>query len=212
MGADTGSHADAEIDTDALRTEIEQIKDAMGLQERYPSRFHLWLVYGVLVALAAAASQFVVLNRLPGWFHPIAWFVCMGIAGLVQWVRVDGREESPAVSKPNIALQFGAIFAYYGVVLAVMGVLPSVSYLLESAVIFGMVVGLVGVGYVVAGSSLAAYYIRKRDRYAFYAGGLWMLPLAVAIPVVPPLRTWGYAVFGGLYLVHSVAAYRILQR
>ncbi len=212
MGADANSYSESEIDTDALREEVNQIKDAMGLQERYPSRFPLWLVYGVLVAFAAAASQFIVLNRLPGWYHPLAWIGCMGVAGIVQWARATGRDQKPTGSKPNIALQFGAIFAYYAVIIVAIGAFPSVGYLVESAVIFGMIVGLVGVGYVVVGSSLAAYYIRKRDRYTFYAGGLWMLVLAVAIPVVPTLRTWGYATFGGLYLLHSVAAYLLLRR
>lgn len=203
--------SESEIDADALREEVNQIKDAMGLEERYPSQFQLWLVYGVLVALAAGVSQFIVLNRLPGWYHPIAWFGLVGAAGFVQWFRADEPDGATTGSKPNIPLQFGTIFAYYVVVLAATGVFPSPGYLVESAVIFGMIVGLVGVSYVVIGSSLAAYYIRKRDRYAFYAGGLWMFVLAVAIPVVPTLRQWGYAAFGGLYLIHSIAAYRLLK-
>lgn len=202
---------ESEIDVDALQEEVSQIKDAMGLEDRYQSQFYLWLVYGGLVALASGASQFIVLNELPGWYHPIAWFGFVGVAGFVQWLREDKGGEQSADAKPNIQLQFGAVFAYYLVIVAATGVLPSAGYLIESAVIFGMTVGLVGVGYVVIGSSLAAYYIRKRDRYVFYAGGLWMFGLAIAIPVVPFLRTWGYAVFGGLYMAHSVAAYLLLR-
>jgi hypothetical protein len=201
----------SEIDVEALQDEVSQIKDAMGLEERYPSQFRLWLVYGILVALAAGASQFIVLNKLPGWSHALAWFGLLGTAGVVQGWYSGERDGGPTESKPNISLQFGVVFAYYVVILAAMSVLPSTGYLVENAIIFGMVVGLVGVGYVVVGSSLAAYYIRKRDRYAFYVGGVWMMALAVAIPVVPTLRRWGYAVFGGLYLVHSVGAYLLLR-
>jgi len=203
--------SESEIDIDAVQEEVSQIKDAMGLEDRYPSQFYLWLVYGALVGLASGASQFIVLNELPGFYHPIAWFGVIGTAGVVQWLRGGEGDEQPAGVKPNIPLQFGAVFAYYLVIIAATGVLPSAGYLVESAVIFGMTVGLVGVGYIVVGSSLTAYYIRKRDRYAFYAGGLWMFGLAVAIPVVPFLRTWGYAVFGGLYVVHSVTAYLLLR-
>lgn len=203
--------SESEIDIDAVREEVSQIKDAMGLQERYPSQFYLWLVYGVLVALAAGASQLIALNRLPAWFHPVAWFGFVGVAGVVQWLRGEDIDRELAGAKPNIQVQFGGVFAYYVVIIAATSVFPSVGYLTRSAVIFGMTVGLVGVGYVVVGSSLTAYYIRKRDRYTFYAGGLWMFGLAVAIPVVPELRKWGYAAFGILYLVHSVAAYLLLK-
>ena len=203
--------SESEIDVDALREEVDQIKDAMGLEERYPSQFHLWLVYGGLVALAAAASQFIVLNELPAWYHAVAWGGLLGGAGVVQGLRGDRSEAGTAGDKPNIPLQFGGVFAYYVVILAATSVLPSPGYRLQNAVIFGMVVGLVGVSYVVVGSSLSAYYIRKRDRYAFYPGAVWMFLLAVAIPVVPTLRTWGYATFGGLYMAHSVAAYLLLR-
>jgi hypothetical protein len=203
--------SESEIDVDAVREEVSQIKDAMGLNERYPSQFYLWLVYGVLVALAAGASQLIALNRLPAWYHPVAWFGFVGVAGVVQWLRGGEVDAQPAGAKPNIQLQFGGVFAYYVVIIAATSVFPSVGYLTRSAVIFGMTVGLVGVSYVVVGSSLTAYYIRKRDRYTFYAGGLWMFGLAAAIPVVPALRKWGYAAFGVLYLAHSVAAYLLLR-
>jgi hypothetical protein len=203
--------SESEIDVDALQEEVSQIKDAMGIQDRYPSQFQLWLVYGVLVALAAAVSQFIVLNRLPGWYHPIAWFALLSVAGIVSWLRGGDAGEETAGGKPNIPLQFGVIFAYYVVILAATSAVPEMSYVVQNAVVFGMVVGLVGVAYVVVGSSLSAYYIRKRDRYAFYAGAVWMLPLAAAMMVVPVLQRWGYAAFGGLYLVHSIAAYLLLK-
>lgn len=203
--------SEPEIDIDAVQEEVNQIKEAMGLQDRYPSQFQLWLVYGVLVAMAAGVSQFIVLNQLPGWYHPIAWFGLIGTAGALQWFQAGKSDGKPADAKPNIQLQFGAVFAYYAVIMTAVGVFPSVGYLVQSAVIFGMTVGLVGIGYIVVGSSLSAYYIRRRDRYSFYAGGVWMFVLAVMIPVVPVLRTWGYSVFGILYLVHSVAAYFLLK-
>jgi hypothetical protein len=61
-----------EIDPEQLQAELTQIKDAMGLQERYPSRFTLWLVFGVCVLLASlgrvvcGVRRPLALEMLPG--------------------------------------------------------------------------------------------------------------------------------------------------
>jgi len=83
---------------------------------------------------------------------------------------------------------------------------------MEAILLFSLIVALVGVAYVVVGESLKAYQIRRRDRYAFYVGGAWMLVLAVLIPNIEILQTWGYATYGLLYAVHAVGSYVYLAR
>lgn len=203
------------VDTDpeALQTELERIKDAMGLRDRYPSQFGLWLVYGALVLAASLASQFVVLRGLPGWWHPVAWFVLMGAGGLYSWRRQSADRTTASETKPNLLLQGGAVAALYLVfVFGLAPVLDGAPDRLVSITIFSLVVGLVGAAYLVMGESLKAYFIRRRDRYAFYLGGTWMIVLAAAMPNVATLRTWGYTVFGVTYALHALAAYVALSR
>ena len=205
----------SEVDAETLQSEVERIRDAMGLRERYPSQFGLWLVYGGLVLAASLASQYIHLEGLPGYWHPIAWFAVLSLGGIYQWAAGDAtRDGIPASSedKPRLPLQFAAVFALYLVFL--VGATPVFEGLDAdriSTLIFSQTVGFVGVAYLVAGESLRAYYIRRRDRWAFYLGGAWMLVLAAAMPNVAVLETWGYATFGGLYLLHSVVSYLALS-
>ena len=74
-----------------------------------------------------------------------------------------------------------------------------------------LVVGLVGVAYLVVGEALRAYYIRRRDRFAFYVGGAWMLVLAALLPSIEFFHTWGYATFGVVYAAHAVVSYLLLR-
>jgi hypothetical protein len=205
--------SDAEIDVEALRTELDQIKDAMGLRERYPAQFRLWLVYGLLVPLAAFGSQAVAIWDLPPWLHPVCWGGFMSVAGLFGWRHDDTAGDGlSAEAKPDIWFQFLAVFAFAVVVLALLGpVAADAPGDLASITIFAAVVGLVGVAYLVAGNSMKAYYVRRRDRYALYAGGVWMLALAAVLPHVEVLRTWGYATFGVVFGVHAVVSYAVLS-
>lgn len=202
-----------DADPEALQTELERIKDAMGLRDRYPSQFGLWLVYGALVLAASLASQFVVLRELPSWWHPVAWFVLMGAGGLYSWRQHSAERTATTDTKPNLLLQGGAVAALYFVfVLGLAPVFEGAPDRLVSITIFSLVVGLVGTAYLVMGESLKAYFIRRRDRYAFYLGGTWMILLAALIPNVASLRTWGYTVFGVTYALHALAAYVVLSR
>jgi len=203
-----------ELDVEELRTELETIKDAMGIQERYPSQFQLWLVYGVLVALASVGSQVVVLLDLPWWGHWLSWGGLMALGAAYQTVGMDDyptkRSEE---AKPSLPLVYLGVFGYAVVVLTMIaplfeGVDPAVA----SSTIFAIFVGGVGLAYLVVGNLLTAYYIRKRDRQTFYVGGLWMLVLAGLIPHVGILRTWGYAIFGIAFGVHAVVSYTVLAR
>ncbi|MFB6352603.1 MAG: hypothetical protein ABEJ92_00805 [Halobacteriales archaeon] len=202
-----------DADPEALQTELERIKDAMGLRDRYPSQFGLWLVYGALVLAASLSSQLIVLRGLAGWWHAVAWFVLMGAGGLYSWRRQSADRTSANDARPNVLLQGAAVAALYVVfAIGLAPVLDGVTGRLAAITIFSLVVGLVGTAYLVTGESLKAYFIRRRDRYAFYFGGAWMLVLAAIMPNVPALRTWGYTVFGVAYAIHAVVAYVVLSR
>jgi hypothetical protein len=204
-----------ELDVEQLQQELTRIKDAMGLSERYPSQFQLWLVYGVLVGLASLGSQAIVLYDLPGWGHAVSWGGFMALGSVYQYAAIDDPTSDGGTGggKPSIGLQYLAVFGYAVLVvwLAVPG-LESLGSARASATIFAVAVGAVGLAYLLAGNALRAYYIRRRDRLAFYAGGVWMLTLAAAIPAVPLLRQWGYAAFGIAFGLHAVASYYVLAR
>ncbi|MFC7135161.1 MULTISPECIES: hypothetical protein [Salinibaculum] len=204
-----------ELDVEELRSELETIKDAMGIRERYPSQFRLWLVYGVLVGLAALGSQAVVLYDLPGWGHWVAWGGLMGLGGVYQWVGIDREMGAGGSSdaKPNVGVHYLAAFGYaFAVLAAVSPLFDGAEAAVLSSTVFAVVVGAVGLAYVLVGNALKAYYIRRRDRLAFYLGGAWMLGLAAVIPNVPALRRWGYAVFGIAFALHAVGSYIALAR
>lgn len=204
---------ETEIDVDRLRTELDQIKDAMGIQERYPSQFQLWLVYGVLVGLAALGSQAVVLLDLPGWGHWVSWGVFMGAGGVYQWLATDEYPDGEAGTKPDIALVYLAVLCYALVVIAAVSPLfAGADEAVVGSTVFAVAVGAVGLAYLVAGNALKAFYIRRRDRLALYVGGLWMLGLALAIPRIPVLQRWGYAAFGIAFGLHAVGSYLALAR
>ena len=200
-----------EFDKAALRKEIETIKDAMGISERYASQFHLWLVYAVLVGMASIGSQAVVSLDLPWWGHWVSWGVFMGIGGIYQQIVTDDTGEGTAEAKPSIGLLYAAVFGYVLVVIAAMSVFLDGSASVVSSTVFAVFVGGVGTAYLLIGNVLKAYYIRRRDRWAFYVGGGWMLVLAALLPQISLLRQWGYAVFGLAFAVHAVSSYLYLR-
>ncbi|WP_049928974.1 hypothetical protein [Halopiger goleimassiliensis] len=201
-----------DVDVDALERDIAQIKEAMGLHERYPTQFRLWLVYGLLVLLASFGSQAVVTFDLPGWGHAASWFGFMGLGALYSWyVGEDYNHPETGDDYPDTGVQFLGIAGYLVVVLAVVTpTLETLTPLEESATLFALVIGAVGATYVVQASTLKAYRIRARDRYTFYAGGLGMLAYAAVMVHVPLLLEWGYAIFGVGYAAYGIAAYMYL--
>jgi len=202
-----------ETSPDDLREELETIKEAMGLQERYGSELRLWLVYAVLVGLASLGSQAVVALELPPWGHWLSWGAFIGVGVVYQTVVLgDDYSGGDSEARPGLGLQYGAVLVYALVVLAVVAPLfPGADPTLASSVVFAVAVGAVGTAYVLAGNVLKAYRIRRRDRLAFYAGGAWMLALAVLLPRVTLLQRWGYAVFGLAFAVHAVGSYLALR-
>lgn len=205
---------DTEIDPDRLRAEVDQIKDAMGLKERYPSQFHYWLVFGVLVCSASMASQLIVFAGVSEWLHSVVWAGFLGSGGVYQWWENRGSDwdRSSTGTKPRIGLLYLAVFSFLFVVsFALFPEIDGVADPKQGAIVLSQFVGLTGVAYLVVGEALRAYYIRRRDRWAFYIGGLWMLLLAVLLPTVELLHTWGYATFGIVYAVHAVGSYLALR-
>jgi hypothetical protein len=205
---------DTEIDPEVLRTEVDQIKDAMGLKERYPSQFQFWLVFGVLVLLASMGSQLIALQDLSPILHSVVWFGLLGVGNVYQLRGNRGTgDDSPSTgTKPRIGLLYLAVFSFLAVVS--FTIFPELGGLTDAELeilVFSQFIGLTGVGYLVVGEALRAYYIRRRDRWAFYIGGLWMLVLAALLPNVEVLHTWGYATFGIVFAVHAAASYLALR-
>jgi hypothetical protein len=206
---------DTEIDVEQLRTELDHIKDAMGIQERYGAATSMWLLFGFAVPVASALSQYVFTERLPGWYHALIWAGVLGGAYAVWFAVADDADELSfrADGKPNLFVQFGLVyFSIFPIQAITAAFLPELGYVDEALLVQSLIVVLVGLAYGLLGSSLAAYYVRWRDRAVFYVGTAWMMALGVAIPYVDALQTWPHASFGGLYFVYAVAAYVVLTR
>jgi hypothetical protein len=206
--------ADSNVDPADLQRDLDQIKEAMGLAERYKGATNQWLLFGVSVAIGAALSQYVVLNRLAGWWHTIIWLgIVVGGTYLVIHFRYGAPTVGPGRSEPNIGFQLLAI--YFGVLpiqVAVGAFLPDLGYLAQNALSLGVILILLGLGFLVAGETLKAYHIRARDRRAFHVGGIGMIALGTAIPLIEFLHTWGFAAFGVGYLTYALLAYGVLTR
>ncbi|MFB6087270.1 MAG: hypothetical protein ABEJ85_02020 [Haloarculaceae archaeon] len=204
---------DQEIDVDALRSELDHIKDAMGIRERSPGAIRVWLVFGALVPVAAACSQYVFLERLPQFYHGVVWIGLLGLGGyLTSRIVFTASSEWSSEGKPNLVVQFGAVYAAaFALQVLLDPFVRPLTYREESMYVLGMILVLLGVAYVVMGSSLRAFYIRRRDRIPFYVGGLWMAGLGMAVPYSETLMRWGYAVFGGAYFVYALGTYAVLS-
>ncbi|ELZ14953.1 hypothetical protein C477_19462 [Haloterrigena salina JCM 13891] len=200
-----------DVDPAALEAELDEIKGAIGLAEDHPYWWRFWLVEGVGAGLCFTLVQF--------WFRggpqlPIlaAFISLLGLETLVKR-RIRAAYEPPTAGLPDQRLWLLAVLAAIGALL--VGLLPVFDALGErNAVRLALVSAgaVVGAGYVYMGQLLGAYDIRAADRYAFYAGGAWILVLAAAIPHVPAAEGWEYAVFGLGIAVQHVAAYVVLSR
>jgi len=200
------------VDPEALRDDINRIKDAMGIAERYEGAPEQWLLFGVFVAIGCAVSRFLVLERAAGFWYPVVWLGLLG-AGSLALSRRYNQAFAPGRSDPNVGFQILVVYlGSFAALFVVSPFLPDLGYLAENALILGLVVVMLGLGYVVAGETLKAYHIRTRDRYALHAGGVLMVALGVAIPNVEVLHTWGFAAFGASYGVYAAASYLVLTR
>lgn len=207
--------ADSGVDVEELRGDLEQIKEAMGIRERYSGATSLWVLFGLAVPVASALSQYVLLERLPQWYFSVIWIGVLSV-GLGLYALFEGGDHRSnwrvSQGKPNIPLQFGIVYLSAILVQEIaFEYAGELGYVAESGMAFSLILLMLGVGYGVIGSSMRAYHVRRRDRAVFYAGSVWMGALAVAIPQSSFLETWAYAVFGGAYFVYAAVAYLAMR-
>ncbi|MFC3959766.1 hypothetical protein [Halovivax cerinus] len=201
-----------DVDRADLQRDLDRIKEAMGIAERYENAPEQWLGFGVVVAVACALSQYVVVERLPTYWFLVIWIGLFAAVGVVLNRRY-GYAFEPGSNRPNVGFQILVLYvAAFAVQIVAASFLPALSYTEESAFVLGIVLVLLGTAYVVAGETMKAYHIRDRDRYAFHAGGLLLVVLGVAITTVDSLHVWGFAVFGGVYLAYALGSYWVLSR
>lgn len=198
-------------DPDTLKSELGEIKSAMGIAERHSYWWQFWIVEGIGVAVVFVLVQF----WLRWGFDLRLGAALASVLVLVQLAkrRLKADYEPPATGLPSQKRWLGIIFVGLGAV--VVGLAPVFDHLSEAesvrlALVSAAVV--VGVGYMYMGQLLDAYDVRAADQYAFYAGGVWIVVLAVAIPFVSAARGWEYAVFGLGLAVHHIGAYVALTR
>lgn len=201
-----------EIDKEALQAEIGQIKEAMGLHERYPYMTKLWLTEGILVGILSIVLQIIVYRDISFFWYGI---VAVGIVIVEQVVFrriVRNAERTATGPKPSLTVLIVAITL--GVFALFFGLDPVIAHqTVNEAVVSAVVVtALFGVLYLSVGNMLIAYSIRKTDRYAIHIGGLWLFVLAAAITHVPLLQRWAYAAIGVSVIVHGIGSYLVLQR
>ncbi|MUV90245.1 hypothetical protein GJ629_10370 [Halapricum sp. CBA1109] len=206
-----------DVDPVELEAQLSQIKSAMGIDERYEGATTQWLLYGFLVPIAAAASQYVHLQELPGLYHPVIWVGVLfggGFVGSWLWAGTDAENASTTTDgKPSLWFIFVAVYlSTFPLLFVVFRFTDGLGYDAQNALILGVALVMVGVAYLIEANVLRAYYIRSRDRYALYVGGILLVALGVAIATVDTLWSWGYAVFGALYFVYAMAAYVVLTR
>ncbi|WP_135820274.1 hypothetical protein [Halostella litorea] len=202
------------VDPAELREDIETIKDAMGLEERYEGAAVLWLAFGGLVAVAAGLSQYVFLAELSDWYHPVIWIGLLGGGGAVANRLVAGDDAGGWGSDdaPDPYLQIAVVYAVSFPIVNIQQSLVDAPRAVASASTLATIVVLIGAAYLVVGNTLKAYRIRTRDRYAFYGGGALMVALGTVMPFVDALLTWHYAAFGLAYLAYALASYAVLAR
>ena len=200
-----------DIDPADLQRDLDRIKDAMGIAERYESAPEQWLLFGGIVALGCLLSQYIVLERLPGVWFAVIWFGLFGAFGAVAYWRFGEYSWAPGEGTPNVGFLILIVYAgTFAVQFVTAPFLPELGYFAETAFVLGLVLVMLGLAYLVAGETLKAYRIRDRDRRAFQVGGLLMIGLGVAIANVEALRKWGFAAYGGTYVVYAVASYQVL--
>jgi len=202
-----------DVDPEQLRAQLSRIQEAMGLVERYRSAIEQWLVFGVLVSVASVASQYLYTNELSWTWYWVVW-----IGGLGGGSALYGRLRGGSVSwggdegRPDVnAIFAGVYFAFLPLLWVVYQFVPDLSYAENNLLVLAVICVLLGVGYLVLGNVLKAYYIRAPDRYAFYVGGVLLVVLGPLLPAFEIGRTYPYLVFGAVYLVYSVATYLYLR-
>lgn len=214
---DRGKSTD--VDPAELQAQLQRIKGAMGIEDRYPGQRRLWLVYGVVVAVAAIATEVVFAStRLSEVGYVAVWAVLVLVAGVAQWRITSGTTAARPPNAPPLKHVLGALLGtFLALILMSGGLLPYLTRgqetgIVQGAYYFGLLVAVAGLGFLLVGTVLRAYYIRRRDRLVFHAAGAWMLVFAALVTQFEFLRLFGYALFGLLFFLHSIVAYVLLGR
>ncbi|MGQ3411427.1 hypothetical protein ACT4ML_04080 [Natrinema sp. LN54] len=200
-----------DVDADALRTDLEEIKGAMGLASEHPYWWRFWIVEGICTGIVFAVVQFWLREGFRPWIA-VAFAGVIGCCELAKR-RFKSSYEPPTTGLPSQQHWFLAVLAGLGVL--IVGLRPVFDALdATNAVRLALVSAgaVVGVGYVLMGQLLAAYDIRAVDRYAFIGGGAWIMALSAAIPYVPHLEGWEYAALGAGIALHHIGTYAVLSR
>lgn len=200
------------VDPDALREDLDAIKSAMGLEQRYPGQARMWLVYGATIGLAAILTNVAFAFELPNAGYVGIWFALVAVVIAAQWRLVSRTSAGVA---PGV--DWRQLFA--AMVVALLALWTSVGDVIDRAAggaeqgahYFSHVLIFLGLAFLVVGIVLGAERIEVRDRLPFYAGGGWMLLLAAFMPHARFLQLGGWAVFGALFAIHSVAAYLVTR-
>lgn len=200
------------VDPDALREDLDAIKSAMGIEERYPGQGRMWLVHGGLIGGAAVATNVAFVFDLPPVAYVVGWFALVAVVVLAQ-LRLVSRTASASAPTLDWRQLFGAlalaIFALWSSLGDLVGAQTEGAE--QGAHYFSHVLVFLGLAFLIVGVVLAAERIAFRDRLPFYAGGAWMLALAAVLPHVRFLQLTGWGVFGVLFAVHSVVAYLLTR-
>lgn len=143
------------------------------------------------------------------------WLAFAGLSVGLLWTLARRTSSAGTTAAPDLWIvpaSLGLLLIALTWLSQPLAVAADVRDVVIGAYFFAMAIALAGLGFVLVGNALKAHRIRRRDRWVFYAGGIWMLAFAGIFPYVEALLYSGYGVFGVLSLVHAVAAYYVLTR
>lgn len=208
--------SDTDVNPADLQRQLDDIRGAMGLTERYPGRARLWLLAGVLVGAVAIAVQvtFFFHETISATAYVVIWGGFVIVAVLTLWLMAA---RLPKTDAPETAPSWRSLFGSLGVFLVAVSSVPGevagqVGGLDRALLYFGIVLAVLGLALLLSGVVLSAYRVRRRDRLVFYAGGAWTLVFASMLPYVDILRYLGLGIFGALFSLYAVLAYVYLTR
>lgn len=202
------SNITPDVDVESLDRDIDAIKQAMGIEDRYPGQARMWLVYGVAIGAAAIGTNVAFGLGAPESMYFGLWSLMTVSILSAQYFLVSGASKSaPARVKwrylfGSLAIGYLALFNSVGDLIA-----SNTEGALRGVYFFSHLIVFLGLTLLITGVALGAERIRLRDRLPFYVGGIWVLAFAAFLPYIPELRTWGLSVFGAMFIIHSIGAY-----
>lgn len=207
-----------DIDPERLQADVEQIKDVIGIRNRYPGQRRMWLIYGGIIGLVSIVVNllFVVSATvdLPNAGFIVIFFTTALVIGVAQWLLVSSTSPEQSANNVDWRLIFGAL------VVALLAIWSTVAQFVPDnttgaatfAYFFSHVVVFLGLAFLLTGTLLKTERIRRRDRLPFYVGGTWITLFGVLLPRIEFLHYWGIGIFGILFLVHGTASYTLTSQ